>query len=734
MSGQGVRLIFALHNHQPVGNFDGVFDAAYRDSYRPFLEVMEEYPDIPFVLHTSGPLMEWLAERKPEYVERLRAMVEVGRVEILGGGFFEPIMTMIPHRDRVGQIRSYSAYLRELLGANVRGMWVPERVWEQHLVSAIAEAGVEYTVLDDSHFQRAGLNPDKLFGYYLTEDDGNLVKVFPGSERLRYLIPFHEPHASYEFLRRLADERPGATVVCADDGEKFGSWPETFDHVFTRGWLRGFCDMVRGSRDWLHPTTFAETVDRTLPLGKIYLPDGSYREMTEWALPPDRLVELKTAHKLADDVAAASRLKPFAQPNGFWRNFKVKYAESDEMYARMMGVSRRLDDLAKVPESDPDYLEIARGELYRGQCNCPYWHGSFGGLYLPHLRNAIYRHLIAAHNALDDAVGEAGPRVSIEAGDWNFDARQEVRLENDRLVAFVRPACGGHVYELDDRRSLTNVLNTLDRRPEPYHDAIAASGSSVARDQPVFTPERVVFKHEGLDRRLVFDAHPRKALVDHFFPTDVSVEDLAACRERELGDFVQGAYLSRIQRSSGRVTLVMDRTGWADGHAIRVKKTVELAEGGDALEVRYQIDDLPEGVPLRFAVEINIAAMAGHADDRYYSDADGQRLGMLDARLSLDDLNSLSLTDEWLDLRVGLLWSRPARVWAFPVETVSQSEGGFEGVYQSSAVISSWRIEADTTRRWDVSLRWSLRQASPVGGRETGRVSGDRLASLSAEG
>ncbi len=120
-------------------------------------------------------------------------------------------------------------------------------------------------------------------------------------------------------------------------------------------------------------------------------------------------------------------------PAGYWRNFKARYPECDEMYARMLGVSRRLEAVESNPDADPDYLEIARQELYRGQCNCPYWHGSFGGLYLPHLRNAIYHSLIAAHNALDDAEGRTGPRVRIEVGDFNLDARQEVRLENDRL-------------------------------------------------------------------------------------------------------------------------------------------------------------------------------------------------------------------------------------------------------------------------------------------------------------
>ena len=546
----GVRLILALHNHQPVGNFDGVFEAAYREAYLPFLDVLEDYPEIPFVLHTSGPLMEWLVERRPEYVARVRNMVAAGRVEILGGGFYEPIMTMIPRRDRVGQIKGYADYLNELFATKVRGMWVPERVWEQSMVSALAEAGVEYTVLDDFHFQRAGLEESDLFGYYLTEDEGRLVKVFPGSERLRYTVPFHAPHATYEYLRRVADRHPGATVVFADDGEKFGSWPETFDHVYTKGWLRHFCDMIVGNRDWLQATTFARAVDGTLPLGKVYLPDCSYREMTEWALSASKQAEFQHAAALLSEHPAAETLKPFLRAGGPWRNFKARYPESDEMYARMLGISQRLAEAESNPEADPDYLEVARQELYRGQCNCPYWHGSFGGLYLPHLRNAIYRCLISAHNALDDAEGKTGPRVALDVADYNLDARQEVRLENDRIIAFVRPATGGQVYELDVRHALTNVLATLERRPEPYHAKIAAVAAGEALKNP---NERFVLKQKGLDRLLVYDRHPRKALVDHFYPADVALADLVSGRDVERGDFVQGAYLSRITRGPERL-------------------------------------------------------------------------------------------------------------------------------------------------------------------------------------
>ena len=144
-----VHLCLVLHNHQPIGNFDGVFEQAYQDSYLPFLDVFEPYENLQISLHTSGPLMMWLAEHHPEYLDRLRLLVESERIEIVGGPQYEPIMTMLPGHDRVGQIKTYSSWLNQNLGATPRGMWTPERVWESSLTSDIVDSGIEYTVLDD---------------------------------------------------------------------------------------------------------------------------------------------------------------------------------------------------------------------------------------------------------------------------------------------------------------------------------------------------------------------------------------------------------------------------------------------------------------------------------------------------------------------------------------------------------------------------------------------------------
>ena len=56
-----LRFVFALHNHQPVGNFDHVFENAFRDSYWPFLEHLEQYPEIPIALH------RWIWPRLPPF-------------------------------------------------------------------------------------------------------------------------------------------------------------------------------------------------------------------------------------------------------------------------------------------------------------------------------------------------------------------------------------------------------------------------------------------------------------------------------------------------------------------------------------------------------------------------------------------------------------------------------------------------------------------------------------------
>ena len=68
------HLSLLFHAHQPVGNFEDVFERCYQHSYRPFVEHLEKHAKVRAALHYSGPLLVWIEQHHPEYFELLRLM------------------------------------------------------------------------------------------------------------------------------------------------------------------------------------------------------------------------------------------------------------------------------------------------------------------------------------------------------------------------------------------------------------------------------------------------------------------------------------------------------------------------------------------------------------------------------------------------------------------------------------------------------------------------------------
>jgi alpha-amylase len=720
-----ITLLLAFHNHQPDGNFDHVFRQGYDDCYRPLLDTIAAFPRVKCALHHTGPLLEWLDRHRPAYLDDLRHLVERGQVELLGGGFYEPMLAVLPERDAQGQLRLMNEFCAERLGQMPRGMWLAERVWEPALAERIAAAGLDFTLIDDTHFRYAGMS-EPLFGHYVTERAGTPLSIFPIEKEMRYAIPFKSVDDTIAALTNLAASAPGrdVTVTYGDDGEKFGMWPGTKEWVWGKGWLGAFFAKLSEPDRAVTTGHFADVVDRDPPAGRVYLPTASYEEMGEWALPAAAQIALHDgkASLAALDPALAEKLRPFVR-GGIWQNFMARYPEANFMHKKMVFVSRKLAE-AEASSGKTPALADARLRLYRGQCNCAYWHGLFGGLYLNYLRHAVYHNLIGAELAADAATFRLGDDTQVDLVDLDADRRAEAILANRWLWLAIKPDAGGGMFELDVRQKGFNLANVLGRHPEGYHDKLRAAlahaaaphATDAAADGPKSIHDLAVVKDQTLGELLHYDRHDRLGFIDQFLAKTTTLDKLERGDHDERGDFTTGRY-TIVERTSGREGQVsLTRRGFVTddgGHAraVTVDKRVSLA--GTTLTCRWRITlDAAPGPALGvlFAPELSLSLLAGNDPGRRYVHP-GHTLadGTLASRGVLTGAGRLELEDDWSGIGVAVVPSGASAIWRYPLETASQSEAGFERTYQGSVLTPIWPIELAPGATFDASLSLEIK-------------------------
>jgi alpha-amylase len=652
VTGDKKSLALVIHFHQPVGNLDSVVRNATERCYRPFLEVLSRSPEIRMTLHFSGCLLEWLEANEPDVTRRLRDLSESGQVELMTGGFYEPVLAALPHVDQVGQIDMLSEHLRTEYRAEPTGLWLTERVWEQDVVPALVDAGVRYTVLDDTMFHAVGVADEDLTGPFVTEHDGRPLLVYAGDRQLRYLIPYKRVERVIHYLEGSPGDR---VFVYADDGEKFGEWPDTYERVYEKGWLEDFFTALTKSGDWLELTTLGEHAESASPRGRVYLPSSSYDEMMTWALPSAaRLTLGKMRRELQNDDPRG--LLPFLR-GAPWRSFFAKYPEVNHLQKRMLHVSNALHSTDDPPAD-------AIKELYRAQCNCAYWHGAFGGVYLSFMRGALWHHLLRAESMVP---AEGG--ANVQEIDINADARPEVVMTAPWGRAIFSPAEGGTLIELDDSRGAANLLAVVARHKEAYHveDENPISDDDGEEAGKGGDEMQAIQARADVDRdTLVFDEYARGALVD--------IVD---------GDRLDHLYDHAIE-SAGSLRM------WTESHGLRIEKTAVA----DAVELitTYRVTRVADESPREFAIEASVMPLVlgrdVKADDVEFTKS-GWRVTHAEAEVGIE-----------ADV------SPPGEITSEPIETASATLEGLETMHQGTVVTVSWPLDLDREAALDIELRW----------------------------
>lgn len=626
-----VLFAFGVHLHQPVGNFDSVFEDHLARVYRPLLDALRTGGALPVTFHVSGPLLDWLGSRAPDWLDTLGTLAADGRVELLLSGYDEPILAALSREDRAEQIGRMREALRGRFGVEATGLWLTERVWEPDLAADLAASGVEYVLVDDRHFLVAGFEREQLHQAWRTEADGSGLTVFPIDERLRYLIPFRPAREFEQYVDALRSAGHRLAVL-ADDGEKFGGWPGTYTWVYEKGWMSAWVrSLERLAADGtLRLVTCREALDALPSGGLAYLPSASYRELEEWALPATagrRLLALEAelGRRIQGPEGALVR-------GSHWRHFLVKYPEANRMHKKMLRLSRMCREQGDRAET--------RRAIGLAQCNDAYWHGVFGGLYLPFLRSTVWRHLGRAEALLRER-----QQLAWESLDADWDGHPEVLIHSPAFSAVLAPARGGALEEHLNLATGVNAADVLTRRREAYHEPLPPrpAGANDAEGMPSI---------HDIEKHLVAGALP---------PVDREARALFV--ERLIGGeptedaFIRGA----VPVARSWATEPFAWTAEMEGGAVLV-----TLDGPDLRKVyRFEED------------------------------------GTVDLTLTWEPpaTETWFTTELSLSLEAGLHVEAPgATRWTYPVETLAKSESGFDRQVQGTGLVLGWRTDVGEAR------------------------------------
>ncbi len=434
------KLLFGVHLHQPVDNLGVAVENAVKLCYAPFFELMSKYPNFKFALHSSGWILEHIKIKYPTVFEDIKRC----NIEFFTGGYYEPILSSIDEKSQINQIMKLTKFIEENFSQTPKGLWLTERVWSDTIISALKRCGVEYLIVDDEHIYKA--NKKDIEGFYTTENRGERVSIFPINKELRYKIPFAKSSDSIDEVKKYS------TAIIFDDLEKFGLWPKTYDWVYGQNWLNEFVQKAIEEVETIH---FKDYYKENSSLGLIYLPESSYIEMNEWA-------------------------------NGKWKNFFIKYSESNRIHKRVL-----------------EFKELQNEPLFKAQTNDVFWHGAFGGIYLPNLRDNAYRYIIECEDFLPNG-------VTIE--DIEILGYPQLKVKTKKLILRFS-AKGGALIEFDSRDKRFNFQNTLTKREESYHKDMLKETNSLNNEIETIHNMKYNLSNE-LKKELVFDSYERVSFID----------------------------------------------------------------------------------------------------------------------------------------------------------------------------------------------------------------------------
>ena len=684
---------FTFHFHQPVGNFGFVVDKAYENAYGPLIHALLERPDFRCTLHVSGCLFDHFAGKHPEFIDNLKKLCDRGQVEMLASGYYEPILTEIPYGDAIRQVERMRQFIQDNFGQAATGFWCTERIYDQNLPEIAVNSGLKYTLLDDYLILR-NLDDDQLHRHMAVSEGDAELTVFPISEKLRYLVPFHPVSHLAAHLqdldRRYQSQGVKAPIaVFGDDGEKFGVWPGTKQWVYESGWINDFFSFFENNSEQFPLVHLREFCEVHPPAGIATLSAGSYREMCEWVLPVRKQRELARARRILTDNGVERPENVLLAGN--FKYFHRKYEETRRLHHKNRNLSHLVKEAENAASGEQEKSAAAKARLHvmQAQCNCAYWHGVFGGLYLNYLREALNEQMILAEESALKVLNPDLP--SAQMVDYYEDRREEVLVRNKCFTLLISPHRGMAVDWCDYRPATMALLNGMGRYYEYYHDKLFTSGKQQGNDQHTSIHEAVKLKSGQSLSDAAFDSYTRLNFVDLFLPGQSGISAL------EMGDTGGSLKLWELPYSCDMSSDSIH--GRADSSVGSIDKTIRWES--NRITVRYAIKPIATGIDGTFASELNLNLLTDQGGR--WAEHGGVNLP-LSSSWESTDASELSFVDDYRKVRITLRTEGMSSIGFYPVRTLAMSEEGAELLYQAQAVAIFREIHGNEPVLFELSL------------------------------
>lgn len=399
----------------PIHASEEELETYYHATVKPFISMAYRFPDVPLTLFFSGPLLEWLQNRHPEFLTALSEMIKRKQVEILGGGFYAPLLPLIPPTDRLGQIEELTTQVRKLLGKRPRGLWLTKGVWDPALVVHLTGSGMEYTFLEEGDFRRVGVSSQQVGLPRLTENQGRLLTVFPFHQDLAQRIQEGDFESFTNLIpsRRRKDRQLLSVFLTVDSPEEgaFFTRPEAG--------LEAFLQLVRS----FYPEIEAITASGFLKKNQHTL-ERSYFSAT-------------TYEELCRRTGQTAKASGASQS---WKQFLAHDEVANQLYNKMVYVHLLVSSL----RGDKYKKKSAYDDLWKAQN----WWGFLGGGDSEALgvhRRRTFAALLSAEALLRDRTTF---QASLTSQDFDLDGVKEFLFQGSSYNLYIDPV-GGQVFEWD---------------------------------------------------------------------------------------------------------------------------------------------------------------------------------------------------------------------------------------------------------------------------------------------